>query len=143
MPSPQVFAKPKLVLDPDGTPIALECHANSLGDTVDQDSDEWETFCDNGTTYGPARRTITGTFYASYGTGGLWALLHPLEGTLVEFHMYPDADSAISVDNPVFYGEVRIPALPFMGRGVQPGKTATIDLELPVTGATFGITTPA
>lgn len=134
-PIPFVFNHPKLTLKPTGGASAafdLQCYANEIGDEVDQDSDDWQTFCATGTTYGPPQRKITGTFYVSYGADGLWHKLHALEGQTVDFALLPDGNAAVSADNPEMTGTVRIPAIPFIGGPVGPGKASTVDLELSV-----------
>lgn len=140
MPSPMMFTDPKLTLDPDSSAVDLQCFVNSLSDAVTQDSEEWETFCATGTSYGPARRTISVTVLVSYGTDGSWTALNAFAGTETTFELLPDGTSAVSADNPMMSGSVRVPEIPFVG-STSPGSVGTYDLELSVEGQpTFDLT---
>ena len=142
MPSPMMFTDPKLRLDPDSSAVDLECFVNSLSDAVSQDSEEWETFCGTGTSYGPARRTISVTVLVSYGADGSWTQLQAFAGTETTFELTPDGMAAVSVDNPVMSGSVRVPEIPFVG-STSPGSVGTYDLELSVEGEAVFVTAAA
>lgn len=130
---PFILRKPslKLTLTP-GTPITLQCQGRGMQVVPDQDENDFETFCGTYTTYSPEKWTITFNAYSSFGTDGLWTLVRPLVGKVVDFELLPDADAAVSVTNPKMAGKAIVKSFPFLDAEVS--DASEVDVELAVQG---------
>lgn len=118
--------------------VELKCHANAIAAEVDQDQNDYETFCGGFSAYGAEKWTINVTAYQSFGTDGLWTKVRPLVGTLQTFTLRPDDDGAAGVGNPHMTGTARVKAFPFLAGAV--GEAAEVELVLAVQGTpTFDV----
>lgn len=136
---PFVPVAPKLFIGATGAGVAIECAAEDIDISPDQDSNTIETFCSVTETYKPAKWTITASCYQSYGTNGLWTALNPFATTVAPFAFVPDRSVAVSVDNPMMSGTAYVKAFAFYAAAV--GQPNPIDIILAVRGTpTFVIT---
>jgi hypothetical protein len=136
---PFIPVAPKLFIGATGAGVAIECAAQDIDISPDQDENTVETFCSVTTSYKPARWTITASCYQSYGATGLWTALSPMAGTVQQFAFVPDRAVAVSVDNPMMTGSAFVKAFAFYAAAV--GTPNAIDVILAVRGApTFAIT---
>lgn len=129
---PFQLVKPRIRLGDATTGVDIQCGANQVDASPEQDETVQETFCGSYTFYKPEVWTITITALQSYGTGGLWNQVRPLVGTVVEFALLPDADAAVSDDNPEMSGTALVKGFPFISGPV--GEASEFDLELAVQG---------
>jgi len=130
---PFILNKPRITLDASAvTPIDIECSANEVHTNVDQDENTVETFCGSYTSYKPEVWDLTLNALQSFGAAGLWTLVRPLVGTIVDVEVLPDRDTAISVDNPIWYGPGLIKAFPFLDGAV--GEAQEFDLVIAMQG---------
>lgn len=135
MPDPVPFfmTKPSIIIGPAATPvIELQCAANHVALTPEQDSSDYPTYCGNFTSYGAIKWTLTVTVLQSFGADGVWTKLRPVVGTSQPFRLLPDGDAVPSVDNPAQTGTAIVKAFPFWDGGVN--EPAEIDIELTVQG---------
>lgn len=130
---PFVLVKPKILLGETGTEVEIQCGANQVEASPEQDESTVETFCGTYTTYKPEQWTITVGALQSFGAGGLWTNLRPMCNTVVPFELLPDASAAPSVDNPSMTGTCLVKGFPFLSGAV--GEASEFDLELAVQGA--------
>lgn len=140
-PIPYFMVRPYIALGPTATAVELQCAANAVEITPEQDETTAETFCGQYTNYKPPRWTITITMLHSFDSvDGIWSKLQPLFGTLQPFVIKPE-DAAASADNPVMSGTARVKYAPFLSGNV--GEASDFDLELAVQGVpVFGETEP-
>lgn len=141
---PFILRHPELTLTPGGagTPVVLRCQGRALTVEPEQDENDFETFCGTYTTYGVEKWTITLGCYTSFGTEGLWTLVRPLVGTIVDFELLPNGDAAASIDNPIMTGKAMVKAFPFIDAEVS--DASEVDVEFAVQGTpTFATTPPA
>lgn len=132
-PTPHFKTKPLILIGTSAAPVyELQCAANSIEMTPEQDENDYDTFCGTYYTTGPEKWTITATVLQSFGTDGVWTNLRPLVGQLVDFEIRPDAPDARSIDNPAQTGKAILKAFPFLTGGVN--EPSEIDIELKVQG---------
>ena len=136
---PFIPVHPLLSVGEVGSEITIICAAESLEVSPDQDENTVETFCGTYTTYKPEKWTITASSFMSYGSAGLWNNLRPLVGSVVPFKVRPDADSAVSVDNPEMNGTAVVKGFSFFNGG--PGEPTAVDVVLAVQGTPTWTTT--
>lgn len=130
---PFILVNPKFEIGPVGGPLKdLHCSLNQIDCGVDQDSNDYDTFCGSYRSYGVARYTITLTVYQNFDAGGPWEVLWPLRGTIADFQLLPDAGAASGIGNPLMFGQVRVPPLAFLSAAVN--EASSIDIELAVQG---------
>ena len=130
---PFILQHPKIELTAGaGTPVEIQCSANQVVAEPEQDENTNETFCGSYTSYKAEVWTITVTALQSFGTDGLWTKVRPMAGTVVDFTLLPDADAAISIDNPEMSGKVIVKAFAFLDAAV--GEASEFDLVLAVQG---------
>jgi hypothetical protein len=106
-----------LVTITDGaTEVDLTCLTNGVETAVDQDQNDYSTFCGVFYTVGPEKWSLVVTAYASFGPagGGLWPQLRPLVGSVVTATVLPDADAPIGPTNPEWSLEGVLKAFPFL-----------------------------
>lgn len=136
---PFIPVAPKLFIGATGAGVAIECAAQDIDISPDQDENSVETFCSVTTSYKPAKWTITASCYLSYGTSGLWTALSPFAQTVAPFAFVPDRSVAVSVDNPMMSGTAYVKAFAFYAAAV--GTPNAVDVILAVRGTpTFVIT---
>lgn len=135
---PFIPVHPVLKLGTAPNTVDISCPAESLEVSPDQDENTIETFCGSYTTYKPEKWTITASSFLSYGTAGLWNLLRPLVGTVVDFEVRPDDDVA-APGNPSMKGKAVVKAFPFFSGG--PGEPTAVDIVLAVQGIPTWTTT--
>lgn len=138
--TPYYMVRPFIELGPTVSGVELQCYANNVEITPEQDENTAKTFCGVYKSYGPVTWTITLTVLQSFGADGLWTLVQPMVGTVVPFVVTP-AEGAPSVDNPIMSGECLVKAFPFLSGAVN--EPSEFDLELAVQGEpVFGIVAP-
>jgi hypothetical protein len=106
-----------LVTISDGTTdVDLTCLTNGVETAVDQDQNDYSTFCGVFYTVGPEKWSLNVTAYAAFGPagGGLWPQLRPLVGKVVTATVLPDADLPVSATNPEWVLEGVLKAFPFL-----------------------------
>jgi hypothetical protein len=137
--APFIIVKPKILLGNITTGVTIECAANQVDASPEQDENTYETFCGTYTTYKPEKWVITVTALQSFGAAGLWTLVRPLVGTVTAFELLPDTSVARSVSNPAMVGNALVKAFPFLTSPV--GEPSEFELVLAVQGVpTFPIT---
>lgn len=144
MPDPVPFfmTKPSIIIGPTATPvIELQCAANHVALTPEQDSTDYPTYCGNFTADGAVKWTLTITVLQSFGVDGVWTKLAPVVGTSQPFQLLPNGDAVPSVDNPAQTGTCTVRAFPFWDGGVN--EPAEIDIELVVQGDLIEVTSGA
>lgn len=101
----------------DGTTVVdLTCLTNGVETAVDQDQNDYSTFCGVFYTVGPEKWSMVVTAYASFGPtgGGLWPQLRPMVGKVVTAEVIPNGALAVSATNPSFTLEGILKAFPFI-----------------------------
>jgi hypothetical protein len=132
-PVPHFMTKPLLIIGPSATPVMeLECAANNIDASADQDENDYNTYCGTYSSYGPEKWTITATILQSFGVDGVWTKLRPVVGTIQAFELRPDANDPRSIDNPAMTGNALVKAFPFLSGGVN--EPSEIDIVLKVQG---------
>lgn len=130
---PFILTSPQFAIGPESGPLQdIKCSLNQISCGVDQDSNDYDTFCGSYRAYGVPRFTITLTVYQNFDPTGPWAILWPLAGTLADFELLPDGTQPASATNPMMSGKVRVPYMPFLDAAVN--EASSIDLELSVQG---------
>lgn len=138
--APYYMVRPMLSLGATGSEVELQCFANNVETTPDQDESTTKTFCGVYKSYGPVTWTIVLTVVQSFGADGLWTQVQPMVGTIQPFVITP-AEGTVSVDNPVMSGTALVRAFPFLSGAVN--EPSEFDLELAVQGdPVFGIVAP-
>ena len=137
---PLAGKKPRIKIGDVANEVEIQCAANQVDATPEQDENSYETYCGTFTFYKPEVWTITVTAYQSFGTGGLWNLVRPMVGTTVPFELLPDADAVVSDDNVLMTGTVLVKAFPFLTGPA--GEAHELDIELAVQGIPEFLTTP-
>lgn len=131
--APFILVSPSLKVGTSPSPMTdLKCSANQITHGVDQDSNDYETFCGAYRSYGVAHHTLTLTLLQSFGTDGPWTVLYPLRNTVVDFELLPDDRVAASPTNPKMTGKVYVPFMPFLDSAVN--EASEIDVELAIQG---------
>jgi hypothetical protein len=125
---PFILTNPSLLIDGK----ELKCAANQIEHKIDQNTNDYDTFCGSYRSYGVERHTITVSLYQNFDTDGPWQVLSPLAGTLVDFELIPDKAAANGPTNPTMFGTVRVPAMPFLK--AQVNEASNIDIDLSVQG---------
>lgn len=141
---PYFMVKPSVLVEShDAVPVVVElqCMSNGVDATPEQDENTTETFCGTYTNYKPEVWTITITVVQSFGTDGLWTLMRPLVGTLVDYTITPDSREPVSVDNPALIGVALVKAFSFVSGSV--GEASEFDLVLAGQGIPTSSVTPA
>ena len=119
----------------------ISCYGRAFTTKPTQEITKNTTFCGSFSTASAPEWEITFRVFQSFGTEGLWTVLHPLMGYVVDFEHTPDADAPISVDNPVMSGQLRVPYFSFLEG--EEGLPSEFDIVFTVEGTpTFGITDP-
>jgi len=137
---PYYMVRPLIQLGATGSEVELQCYANNVETTPDQDENTAKTFCGVYKSYGPVTWTIVITVLQSFGADGLWTQVQPMMNTIQPFVITP-AEGTVSVDNPVMSGTAMVKAFPFLSGAV--GEVSEFDIELAVQGdPTFGIVAP-
>jgi len=130
---PFILTSPQFAIGPEGGPLQdIKCSLNQISCGVDQDSNDYDTFCGSYRAYGVPRFTITLTVFQNFDPTGPWAILYPLAGTLADFELLPDGTVTQSATNPLMFGKVRVPYMPFLDAAVN--EASSIDIELSVQG---------
>lgn len=138
---PFILVKPRITIgDSATTGVDIECNANQVEASPEQDENTVETFCGTYTTYKPEVWTITIGALQSFGTDGLWTNVHPLVNTVQPFEILPDGRVPVSADNPLMSGNAIVKGFPFLSGAV--GEASEFDLELAVQGAPEWTTAP-
>jgi hypothetical protein len=130
--APFILTHPLILLGDNATGVEVQCMANQVQATADQDDTTTETFCGSYTSYKAEVWTITLTALQSFGDDGLETLVRPLVGQVIPFTIVPEADDAISVDNPAMWGTARVKVFSFLDANV--GEASSFDLVLAVQG---------
>jgi hypothetical protein len=130
--APFILVSPSFKIGPTGTLVDLKCSANQIVHGVDQDSNDYETFCATYRAYGAAHQTLTITVLQSFEPTGPWHVLYPLRGTVADFELLPDDRIAAGPLNPKMTGKVRVPLMPFLDAAVN--EASEIDVELAIQG---------
>ena len=130
---PFILVSPSMKIGPTGTLVDLKCSASQIAHGVEQDTNDYETFCGTYRAYGAARETITLTVLQNFDPTGPWHVLYPLRGTVVDFELLPDDRVAASPTNPKMTGSVRVPTIPFLDAAVN--EASEIEVELAIQGA--------
>lgn len=139
-PVPHFMTRPLLVIGPSASPIMeLQCAANNIEATPDQDENEYDTYCGSYQTLGPEKWNITATVLQSFGTDGVWTKLRPVVGTVQPFELRPDAPDPRGLDNPAMTGNALVKAFQFLNGGVN--GPSEIDIVLKVQGTPTWLTT--
>src|SRR5262245_25301323 len=94
--TPMFLVSPSFKIGPTGTSVDLKCSATQITHGIDQDSNDYDTFCGSFRSYGPAHETLTITFLQSFDATGPWATLNPMRGTIQDFELLPDDRVAAS-----------------------------------------------
>lgn len=128
---------PSFVIDYDAAvgaaAVQLKCAGRRITHQADQEFEDVETFCNpRGRAVGATEHTIVVEILSSYGAGGSFNQLLPLEGELVKFAFLPAGATAVSADNPEMSGELYVPAISFVDAGVR--KFSYPSLEFPING---------
>lgn len=129
---PFVLTKPSIMIGTSPAMKELRCAANQITHAIDQGTNDYDTYCGSYRSYGVARHTLTITIYQNFDTDGPWQVLKPLENTVVDFTLLPDDNQASGPTNPLMFGKVRVPAIPFLDAGVN--EASSIDIELSIQG---------
>lgn len=130
---PFILVSPSFKIGPSGgTLVEIKCSLNQIDHSIDQDSNDYDTFCGSYRAYGVERHTITLTVFQNFDATGPWAVLHPLAGTLCDFELLPDDTAVSGTTNPLMFGTCRVPAMPFLSAAVN--EASQIDVELSVQG---------
>ena len=117
----------------------LSCYGRAFTTKPEQEISKYTTFCGKFSTAGTPEWEITFKVFQSFGAEGLWTVLSPLAGYVVDFTHQPDHDAPISVDNPKMSGQARVPYFSFLEG--EEGKPSEFDLVFTVEGTpTFSIT---
>lgn len=106
-----------LVSISDGTTtVDLTCLTNGVETAVDQDQNDYATFCGVFYTVGPEKWSLNVTAYAAFGPAGagLWPQLRPLVGKVVTAKVLPDADAPVGPTNPEWSLVGILKAFPFL-----------------------------
>jgi hypothetical protein len=135
---PFILISPSIKLGPPATAVEIKCSTHQISHGIDQNSNDYETFCGSYRVYGAAHETITLTVYQNFDPTGPWAVLSPLRGQTVEFELLPDDRVAASPTNPKMTGVVRVPAMPFIDAAVN--EASEIDVELAIQGTPVFVT---
>lgn len=118
----------------------LKCAANQFSHGVDQDTNDYDTFCGSYRVYGVERQTFTVTLYQNFDDGGPWSVLFPLRNTVADFEFTFDDRIPVSPQNPKMTGKVRVPTMPMVDAAVN--EASEIEMELAIQGAPTFVTTP-
>ena len=118
----------------------LSCYGRAFTTKPTQEINKYTTFCGKFSTAGTPEWEITFKVYQSFGTDGLWTVLYPLCGYVVDFTHQPDETAVISVDNPLMTGQCRVPYFSFLEG--EEGQPSEFDLVFPVEGTPTFSTTP-
>lgn len=130
---PFILISPSFTIGPVGGTLAeLKCSINQIEHAVDQDTNDYDTFCGSYRAYGVERHTITITVFQNFDATGPWAILHALAGELAEFQLLPDDTIANGPTNPLMFGTCRVPAMPFLNAAVN--EASQIEVELSIQG---------
>lgn len=129
--APHIYTKPSIRLGDATTGVQVECSATHVTLAPDQDENTIETFCGTFTSYKAEKWLLTVTGAMSYGATGLWTLLRPLAGSLIEFAVTPD-QGAVSAANPEASGTGYLKGFAFID--ADPGGGTETDIVLGVQG---------
>ena len=141
--APHILTNPSLKIGPTATLKEVICTGHNVELSPEQDSNDYDSWCGGSVkVYGPEKWTLTLTSYQSFSTpDGLWTILHPLVGQIVDFELLPDSTLPVSATNPLAKGQVRVPAIAFLAGAIN--EASEITVEMPVQGVPqFLITAP-
>jgi|SRR5215467_2134025 len=125
---PFILTKPSLKINDE----ELRCSVNQISHGIDQDTNDYDTFCGTYRVYGVARHSLTVTVYQNFDPTGPWAVLSALANQVVPFELLPDDTIPQGPTNPLMFGDVRVPAMPFLDAAVN--EASSIDVELSIQG---------
>jgi hypothetical protein len=132
-PNPYFINHPKLEVSLDGTTaIAIDCSVNEVHTNVKQDENVIDTFCGSWTNYKQQVWDVTLHSVQSFDPTGVWTVLQPLVGKLVQFQVWPDKTIANSAANPIMFGSAMVKAIPFIDGKL--GEASEFDVVLAVQG---------
>lgn len=130
---PFILVSPSMKIGPTAAALVdLKCSANNIAHEVDQDSNDYETFCGAYRTYGVAHHTLTLTVLQNFDADGPWHTLYPLRGTVADFELLPDDRIAMGPTNPKMSGKAFVPIMPFIDAAVN--EASEIEVELAIQG---------
>jgi hypothetical protein len=137
---PFIYTKPTIRIGDVTTGVEIQCSATHCRLGVDQDENTVETFCGVFTSYKAEKWVLEVTAANSYGTTGLWTLLRPLCGTIVEFGVLPANGTAISASNPEATGTGYLKGFDFID--ADPGGASEVSIVLGIQGVPTFDSTP-
>ena len=123
---PFILTKPSLLIGTRPDLTEIRCSLNQITHGIDQDTNDYDTFCGSYRVYGVARHTLTITVYQNFDPTGPWAVLHPLAGQVVDFELLPDVNKPQGADNPLMFGTLRVPDMPFLDASVNEASSIAI-----------------
>jgi hypothetical protein len=130
--APFILQKPTISIGPAGSEVEIQCGANQIDASPEQDSNDVETFCGVFTSYKPEKWTVTITALQSFGADGLWNNLRPLCNTVQPFLLVPDSRVPVSEDNVAMSGTAYVTGFAYLSAAV--GEASEFDLVLAVQG---------